>query len=128
MNKEQVILSKLSQRPLDSKKCVYAIYGSVCVLLVFAISAFLILHHAEAAKEIVELANLVTMFFGAVVTTLITGTAVMDWKATSALQHIDEDKQIKIDSNQELPDEMDLHTTTIRRDPKDYLLTHDTAF
>ena len=101
MNKEQVILSKLSQKPLDSKKCVYAIYGSVCVLLVFAISAFLILHHAEAAKEIVELANLVTMFFGAVVTTLITGTAVMDWKATSALQHIDEDR--KIDSNEQAP-------------------------
>lgn len=124
MNKEQVILSKLSQKPLDSKKCVYAIYGSVCVLLVFAISAFLILHHAEAAKEIVELANLVTMFFGAVVTTLITGTAVMDWKATSALQHIDEDR--KIDSNQELPQFMS-ETTNLRRDPKDYLLHHDST-
>ena len=102
MNKEQAILSKLNQKPLDSKKCVYAIYGSVCVLLVFSISAFLILNHAEASKEIVELANLVTMFFGAVVTTLITGTAVMDWKATSALQHIDEDQ--KIDSNAEAPE------------------------
>ena len=123
-----VIEDKLTQKPLDSKKCVYAIFGSACVLIVFAISAYLILSHAEAAKEIVELANLVVMFFGAVVTTLITGTAVMDWKATSALQHIDEDKQIKIDSNQELPDAMDFHTTNFRRDPKDYLLTHDTAF
>jgi hypothetical protein len=102
VNKEQAILSKLNQRPLDSKKCVYAIYGSACVLLVFATSAFLILNHAEAAKDIVELANLVTMFFGAVVTTLITGTAVMDWKATSALQHIDEDRHI--DSNEEAPE------------------------
>lgn len=102
MNKEQAILSKLSQKPLDSKKCLYAIYGSACVLLVFSISAFLILNHAEAAKEIVELANLVTMFFGAVVTTLITGTAVMDWKATSALQHLDEDRHI--DSNEEAPE------------------------
>lgn len=125
VNKEQAILSKLTQRPLDSKKCVYAIYGSVCVLLVFSISAFLILSHAEAAKEIVELANLVTMFFGAVVTTLITGTAVMDWKATSALQHIDEDQNIE--SNQALP-ESETHITELRRDPKDYLLTHDTAF
>ena len=102
VNKEQAILSKLSQKPLDSKKCLYAIYGSACVLLVFSISAFLILNHAEAAKEIVELANLVTMFFGAVVTTLITGTAVMDWKATSALQHLDEDRHI--DSNEEAPE------------------------
>lgn len=125
MNKEQIIASKLSQKPLDSKKCVYAIYGSACVLLVFATSAFLILNHAEAAKDIVELANLVTMFFGAVVTTLITGTAVMDWKATSALQHLDEDQ--RIDSNQELPDSV-THITELRRDPKDYLLTHDTSF
>ena len=126
MNKEQAILSKLNQKPLDSKKCVYAIYGSVCVLLVFSISAFLILNHAEAAKEIVELANLVTMFFGAVVTTLITGTAVMDWKATSALQHLSQDNEDSVDihSNQPLVPEINV----LRRDPKDYLLTHDTAF
>ena len=102
MNKTSVITSKLEQKPLDSKKCLYAIFGSVCVLVVFATSAYLILSHAEAAKEIVELANLVVMFFGAVVTTLITGTAVMDWKAMSALQHIDEDQ--KIDSNEEAPE------------------------
>lgn len=112
MNKEQAILSKLNQKPLDSKKCVYAIYGSVCVLLVFSISAFLILNHAEASKEIVELANLVTMFFGAVVTTLITGTAVMDWKATSALQNIYEDQHI--DSNAEAP-EIQVNNTRLPR-------------
>jgi membrane protein YdbS with pleckstrin-like domain len=128
VNKEQLIASKLSQKPLDSKKCVYAIYGSACVLLVFAISAYLILSHAEAAKEIVELANLVVMFFAAITTTILTGQAVVDFKGMSVLQHIDEDKQMKIDSNQELPDAMDFHTTELRRDPKDYLLTHDTAF
>ena len=117
MIKEQAILSKLSQRPLDSKKCVYAIYGSACVLIVFATSAFLILHHAEAAKDIVEMANLVTMFFGAVVTTLITGTAVMDWKATSALQHIDEDTKETIQSNQAIG-KIDI---SHGRSPKDYL-------
>lgn len=104
MNNAQVISSKLSQKPLESKKCLYALFGSLCVLLVFIGSAFLILTHAEVAKDIVELANLVVMFFGAVVTTLITGTAVMDWKAVSALQHIDEDQ--KIESNQELPTTM----------------------
>ena len=102
MNKTSVITSKLEQKPLDSKKCLYAIFGSVCVLVVFATSAYLILSHAEAAKEIVELANLVVMFFGAVVTTLITGTAAMDWKAMSVLQHTDDDQ--KIDSNAEAPE------------------------
>jgi hypothetical protein len=101
-SRSSVIQSKLEQKPLESKKCLYAIFGSACVLLVFAGSAFLILTHAEAAKEIVELANLVVMFFGAVVTTLITGTAVMDWKAVSVLSHMDEDE--KIDSNEQAPD------------------------
>jgi len=101
-SRQSVIQSKLEQKPLESKKCIYAIFGSLCVLLVFGGSAFLILTHAEAAKEIVELANLVVMFFGAVVTTLITGTAVMDWKAVTALQNIDEDEHI--DSNEEAPD------------------------
>jgi hypothetical protein len=62
----------------------------------------LILSHAEVAKDIVELANLVVLFFGATITTLITGQAAMDWKAISALQHIDEDQ--KIDSNAEAPE------------------------
>jgi hypothetical protein len=124
ISRTSVIASKLEQKPLESKKCLYAIFGSLCVLLVFTGSAFLILTHAEAAKEIVELANLVVMFFGAVVTTLITGTAVMDWKAVSALQNIDKDE--KIDSNQALP-QYESQTTELRRDPKDYLLTHDTA-
>jgi hypothetical protein len=101
-SRSSVIKEKLEQKPLDSKKCLYAIFGSSCVLVVFATSAFLILSHSEQAKEIVELANLVVMFFGAVVTTLITGTAVMDWKGMSVLQHIDEDE--KIDSNAEAPE------------------------
>ena len=102
MKNKDIIQQKLTQRPMESKKCIYAIFGSLCVLIVFTGSAFLILTHAEAAKEIVELANLVVMFFGAVVTTLITGTAVMDWKAVSALQNISVDE--KIDSNAEAPE------------------------
>jgi membrane protein YdbS with pleckstrin-like domain len=97
-----VIESKLTQKPLESKKAIYALIASLCVLIVFGVSALLIVIHAEAAKEITELANLVVLFFGALVTTLITGTAVMDWKAASVLQHIDEDE--KIDSNAEAPD------------------------
>jgi hypothetical protein len=122
-----VITSKLEQKPLESKKCLYALYASVSVLLVFIGSAFLILSHAEQAKEIVELANLVVLFFGAMATTLITGQACMDWKAISALQHIDQDSSEKIESNQELP-RSQTSVTEIRRDPKDYLLTHDATF
>ena len=120
-----VIKDKLEQKPLGSKKALYAIFASVSVLIVFVGSAYLILTHAEVAKEIVELANLVVLFFGAITTTLITGQAAMDWKAISALQHIDKDEEIN--SNQALP-EVESETTELRRDPKDYLLTHDTAF
>jgi hypothetical protein len=119
-----VIEKKLDQRPLESKKAVYALYGAVCVLLVFIGSAFLILRHAEAAHEIVELASLTIMFFGATITTLITGQAAMDWKAVSALQHISESKEEVIKSNQPFAPE----NKVIRRDPKDYLLEHDSAF
>jgi hypothetical protein len=119
-----VIEKKLDQKPLESKKAIYALYGAVCVLLVFIGSAFLILRHAEAAREIVELASLTIMFFGATITTLITGQAAMDWKAVSALQHISESKEVKIDSNQALAPEINV----LRRDPKDFLMTHDTAF
>jgi len=120
-----VIKDKLEQKPLGSKKALYAIFASVSVLIVFIGSAFLILTHAEVAKDIVELANLVVLFFGAITTTLITGQAAMDWKAISALQHIDKDEEIN--SNQALP-EVESETTELRRDPKDYLLAHDTAF
>jgi len=51
----------------------------------------------------------------------------MDWKAISALQHMDQDSNERIESNQALP-EYESHTTELRRDPKDYLLAHDTAF
>jgi len=102
--RQNIIESKLIQKPLDSKKAIYALIAACSVLIVFAVSAFLILSHSEQAKEVVELANLVVLFFGALVTTLITGTAAMDWKAISALQHIDQDE--KIESNQALPEEV----------------------
>jgi len=103
-SRTSVIAGKLEQKPLGSKKAIYAIFASIAVLLVFIGSALLILTHAEVAKDIVELANLVVLFFGAMVTTLITGQAAMDWKAISALQHIDQDE--KIESNQALPEEV----------------------
>jgi len=126
-SRSSVVKNKLEQKPLGSKKAIYAIFASVSVLIVFIGSAFLILTHAEVAKDIVELANLVVLFFGAITTTLITGQAAMDWKAISALQHMDQDSNERIESNQALP-EYESHTTELRRDPKDYLLAHDTAF
>jgi hypothetical protein len=119
-----LVEKKLAQKPLESKKALYAGLAAVCVMFVFLGSAFLILRHAEAAKDIVELASLTIMFFGAIATTLITGTAVMDWKAMSALQHISKSEEQKIDSNQALAPEVNI----LRRDPKDYLLAHDRSF
>ena len=124
-SKQSIIEDKLKQRPIDSKKAIYALIGAACVLLVFGISAGLILFHAEQAKEITELANLVIMFFAAITTTILTGQAVVDFKGMSVLQHLDEDQ--RIESNQALP-QYQVNTTELRRDPKDYLLAHDTSF
>jgi membrane protein YdbS with pleckstrin-like domain len=125
VKRSESIQSKLKQKPLDSKKALYALVAGACVLMVFGISAILILAHAEQAKEITELANLVVMFFAAICTTLITGQAVTDFKCVSALQHIDEDTDSDehIESNQPLAPEVNI----CRRDPKDYLLEHDTT-
>jgi len=122
-SRASVIESKLTQRPLESKKAIYSLVAGICVLIVFGVSALLIILHAEAAKEIVELANLVVIFFATIATTLVTGTAVMDWKAASVLQHldVDEDRDQHIESNQPLAPEINI----LRRDPKDYLLEHD---
>jgi len=103
-----LIESKLSQKPLDSKKAIYALFAASSVLVVFAVSAALIVLHADASKDIVELANLVVLFFGAVATTLITGQSAMDWKAMSSLQHISEDQHI--DSNAPAPEVMINHS------------------
>jgi heme/copper-type cytochrome/quinol oxidase subunit 2 len=124
-SKQSIIEDKLKQRPIDSKKAIYALIGAACVLLVFGISAGLILFHAEQAKEITELANLVIMFFAAITTTILTGQAVVDFKGMSVLQHLDEDQ--RIESNQALP-QYQVNTTELRRDPKDYLIAHDTSF
>jgi hypothetical protein len=93
------IVDKLTQKPLDSKKAIYALIAAVSVLLVFVTSAILILLHADVARDIVELANIVVVFFGAIATTLLTGQAVTDWKCVTALQSITED------TNEEAPEE-----------------------
>lgn len=124
-----LIQQKLEQKPLDSKKAVYALVATLCVLMVFGVSAALILCHAEAAKEIVELANLVVIFLGAIASIILTGQSCVDWKAMNVLQHMDKDESEHIDSNQELPEvESNTEIQELRRDPKDYLLEHDAAF
>lgn len=110
-SKQSIIEDKLKQRPLDSKKAIYAMAGALCVLLVFGISAGLILFHAEQAKEITELANLVVMFFAAITTTILTGQAVVDFKGMSVLQHLDEDQHI--DSNAEAP-QVEVNQRTVK--------------
>ena len=118
-----VVTDKLDQKPLDSKKAIYGIYALVSILSVFAVSAFLIVVHAEAARDIVELASLTTMAVGAIAATLITGQSAMDWKCISALQNIDE----HVESNAPAP-EVEENEIQLRRDPKDYLLAHDRTF
>ena len=131
-SRASVIEKKLDQKASDSKKALYASLAGICILVVFGVSSYLILAHSEVAKDIVELANLVVMAFMALAVTIITGQAAFDWKAVSALQRISMDEQERkeqvIESNQALPQVMGTEINNIRRDPKDYLLTHDRAF
>jgi hypothetical protein len=115
--KAAVLKEKLEQKPLESKKAIYALFAGVCVLLTFAVSAFLIEIHSEAAKEIVELANMEVMAIMAIAMTAITGQAAFDWKAVSALQHVDEDTNDRVESNQPIG-EVDI---SHGRSPKDFL-------
>ena len=97
-----VIEKKLDQPASKSKKALYAGMAGLGVVIVFLLSAVLILKHAEVSKEIVELATTSIMAFMALAVTLITGQSAFDWKAVSALQHLSED--VKVDSNAEAPD------------------------
>lgn len=117
--KTQLISEKLTQKPKDSKKALYAFVAAASVLLVFAVSAVLILFHSEVSKDIVELANLVVLFFGALATTLITGQSTLDWKAMSVLGHMDssEDAHDDVNSNQPI-NSVDI---SHERSPKDFL-------
>lgn len=119
MNRSQLVETKLTQKPKDSKKALYAFVAAGSVLLVFAVSAALILLHSEVSKDIVELANLVVLFFGALATTLITGQSTLDWKAMSVLGHMDSSEDVHESINSNVPvNNLDISHS---RSPKDFL-------
>jgi hypothetical protein len=124
--KLSLVAEKLTQKPLETKKGVYALWGGGSVMFAFLLSAIMVHLHPDVAKEICELSNTAIMGFLALSVTIITGQSAFDFKAMSALQHIDidEDRDQHIESNQSLAPEVNI----LRRDPKDYLLEHDTAF
>jgi hypothetical protein len=119
-----LIEDKLAQPAAASKKALYAGLAGAGVILVYASTVFLIHDHAEASKEIVEVANTAVMAFMALAMTLITGQAAFDWKAVSALQHMDVDSKESedIQSNQPIG-EVDI---SHGRSPKDFL--RDSSF
>ena len=114
-----LIANKLAQPASTSKKALYAGLAGLGVIVVYVSTVFLIHDHAEASKEIVEVANTAVMAFMALAMTLITGQAAFDWKAVSALQHmdVDSDAHESIQSNQPI-EEVDISHV---RSPKDFL-------
>jgi hypothetical protein len=114
-----LIEKKLDQPAAKSKKALYAGLAGLGVIVVYASTVFLIHDHAEASKEIVEVANTAVMAFMALAMTLITGQAAFDWKAVSALQHmdVDESSHETIESNQPI-NSVDI---SHGRSPKDFL-------
>jgi hypothetical protein len=99
--RQQVIKSKLTQPVLASKKAIYAGVAAFLVAATVFVAFGILLKHAEAAKEVVELSSTAIMAFMALAVTLITGQSAFDWKAVSALQHMSEDTTIeRIERNQ----------------------------
>ena len=138
---QSLIAKKLTQGPAESKKAIYALVGGLTVLLILISSLTAIHLHPEIAKEIVELVNTAILFYAAVITMLITGQAAFDWKAVTALQHLDEnqsvqssrDNSLDVHSNQPIQSlsvDSPLPTETFvsgRRSPKDFI-SRDVAF
>jgi len=121
-SRASLIEKKLGQPASKSKKALYAGFAGIGVIVVFLLAAFLILKHSEVSREIVELSTTAIMAFMALAITLITGQSAFDWKAVSALQHLDEDSHETVESNQPV-DELSI---SHGRSPKDFL--RDTPF
>jgi hypothetical protein len=100
--KLSLVSEKLTQKPLETKKGVYALWGGGSVMFAFLLSAIMVHLHPDIAKEICELSNTAIMGFLALAVTIITGQSAFDWKAVSALQYLDED--VKVDSNANAPE------------------------
>jgi len=100
--KLSLVSEKLTQKPLETKKGVYALCGGGAVMFAFLLSVIMVHFHPDVAKEICELSNTAIMGFLALAVTIITGQSAFDFKAVSALQHLSED--VKVDSNAEAPD------------------------
>lgn len=137
---QSLIAKKLTQGPAESKKAIYALVGGLTVLVILVASLTAIHLHPEIAKEIVELVNTAILFYAAVITMLITGQAAFDWKAVTALQHLDEtqsvqsshDSSFAVESNQPIqnlnvgtPSPSEVFVSG-RRSPKDFF-SHDLA-
>jgi hypothetical protein len=131
---QSLIAKKLTQGPAESKKAIYAMVGGLTVLFILISSLMAIHLHPEIAKEIVELVNTAILFYAAVITMLITGQAAFDWKAVTALQHLDEtqsvqsthDQSVAVESNQPIQN-LNLSSNPVqenyvpgRRSPKDF--------
>jgi len=118
-SRTSLVEKKLDQPASKSKKALYAGMAGLGIVIVFLSACFLILKHSEVSKEIVELSTTSIMGFMALAVTLITGQAAFDWRAVSALQHMDEDtdNHETIQSNQPIG-EVDI---SHGRSPKDFL-------
>lgn len=93
---KQQILNKTEKPILDSKKMIVGLFGGVAVLLVWLGTIIVMFLKTEAAAQFVSLATIVISFVGAIVTTLLTGIAAMDWKSMSTVATVDtNDKEEK---------------------------------
>jgi hypothetical protein len=82
---QDVLRGTFTKKPTESKKWVGMALGVICVLFVWATTVVCMFIKTPIANEFVSIATIVISFIGAMVTTLITGQAAMEWKAASSL-------------------------------------------
>lgn len=127
MSAIDTITRKLDQKPLESKKAIYAAIGTILVMFTFLLSLIGVVWKPVASGDIFGLANLVVIYLGAVTGVLITGQSLVDWKAMTAIQRLSASQEqrstesLHVESNQPIG-EINLGS----RSPKDFY--HDEAF
>lgn len=87
-NASQALTETFNKGPLESKKWIGMALGVLCVMTVWIGTLACMFIKTSIASEFVSLATIVISFLGAIVTTLITGQAAMEWKSASSLSQM----------------------------------------
>lgn len=84
----EALTGTFNKTPLESKKWVAMIIGVSIVVLIWLTTVMIMAFKPSIAAHLVSIGTIVISFVGAMVTTLITGQAAMEWKSATAISEI----------------------------------------